>query len=111
MGQAVSVSETCDLSGTTQAVCTADLTLSLAADGTTINTGLLTTTTLTGTELAYVPVTLTAGVEKLASATQTGSASGSGSSSGSASGSASGSSASAASSGSGSVSILVRLEY
>jgi hypothetical protein len=80
MGIDASASETCKFSGTTAAVCQVTFDLNVEVAGvTSTHTKIVTTTTYSGSELAGVPVTLTAGVEKLAAATS-GSGSGSGSS-------------------------------
>jgi hypothetical protein len=113
MGVEASASETCQISGTTSAVCQITLNLDIEVAGvTTVNTHVVTTTSFSGSVVAGVPVTLTGGVEKLAAATAaSGSVSGSGSSSkASSSGGAASSSvaeaASAASTSSTSVSIV-----
>jgi hypothetical protein len=97
MGVEASASNTCQISGTTSAVCHVTFNLDVEVAGvTTVNTQIVTTTSFSGSVLASVPVTLTGGVEKLAAATA---ASGSGSSSaGSGSSSRASSSAGAASS-------------
>jgi hypothetical protein len=112
MGVEASASETCQISGTTSAVCQITLNLDIEVAGvTTVNTHVV-TTSFSGSVVAGVPVTLTGGVEKLAAATAaSGSVSGSGSSSkASSSGGAASSSvaeaASAASTSSTSVSIV-----
>jgi hypothetical protein len=100
MGLEASASETCQISGTSSAVCqiTLDLDIQLSGVAST-RTSIALTTSFSGSELAGVPVELTAGVEKLSAATPA-SASGSSTASGSSS-KASGSGA-ASSSGSGS---------
>ncbi|KAG9573073.1 hypothetical protein KCU77_g15382, partial [Aureobasidium melanogenum] len=99
MGVEASVSEACQISGTTSAVCQVTFNMEInVQDVTSTSTSIETTTTLS--ELAMVPVELTAGVEKLSAATPASaaaSASGSSKSSGSAN-AASSSSASGASS-------------
>jgi hypothetical protein len=101
-GQQVSASETCELAGTTSAICEITFSLSIAVPGqTTILTSSATTVTLTGSQASPGPVTITAGVEKLAAATgASGSGSHSSSASMSSSGAASGSAATPSSSGS-----------
>ncbi|KAI4728514.1 hypothetical protein E4T49_03704 [Aureobasidium sp. EXF-10728] len=100
MGLGASASETCKISGTASAICTVIVDLEVdVPDVTSTTTSVAITTTLTGSQLAGVPVELTGGLEKLSAATP---ASGSGSSAssgsgGSASSSASGSSATIAS--------------
>lgn len=93
--------ETCDISGTSLAVCqiTAGFDIQVS-DIASTSTSFVTTTSFSGSELAGVPVVLTAGVEKLSAATPA-SASGSSTASGSssrASGSGGAASSSAASS-------------
>jgi hypothetical protein len=98
MGVEASASETCQISGTTSAVCQITLNLDIEVSGvTTVNTQVITTTSFSGSEVAGVPVTLTGGVEKLAAAATAASGSGS-SSAGSGSSSRASSSAGAASS-------------
>lgn len=101
MGLEASASETCQISGTSSAVCqiTLDLDIQLSGVAST-RTSIALTTSFSGSDLAGVPVELTAGVEKLSAATPA-SASGSSTASGSSS-KASGSGTAASSSGSGS---------
>ncbi|KAH0400926.1 hypothetical protein KCU89_g4691, partial [Aureobasidium melanogenum] len=89
MGVEASVSEACQIKGTASAVCQVTFNMEINAQDVTTSTSVKTTTTLS--ELAMVPVELTAGVEKLSAATpasaaasSTASASGSSKSSGSA---------------------------
>jgi hypothetical protein len=103
MGFDASASETCDMSGTTSAVCKVTVNLDIAVAGvTTMTTNTVITTSLSGSQLPVVPVVLTAGVEKLSAATPA-SASGSSTATGSSS-KASGSGSAASSSVAGSAS-------
>ncbi|KAI5207359.1 hypothetical protein E4T39_02015 [Aureobasidium subglaciale] len=104
LGVEASGSEVCKITGTEAAVCTVTLNINIP-DVTALSTE--TVVTLTGSQFNSVNVELTAGLEKLASATApaTGSASGSSSSS-SSSAAASVKAASASDSGSGASSIM-----
>ncbi|KAI4849653.1 hypothetical protein E4T44_03215 [Aureobasidium sp. EXF-8845] len=107
MGIDASASETCKFSGTTAAVCQVTFDVNIEVTGvTSTHTKIVTTTSYSGSELAGVPVTLTAGVEKLAAATSgSGSGSGSSTAAGAASSSVAGS-ANAASTSNTSVSVV-----
>jgi hypothetical protein len=103
MGFDASASETCDIKGSTSAVCRVTVNLDIEVAGvTTMTTNTVITTSLSGSQLPVVPVVLTAGVEKLSAATPA-SASGSSTASGSSS-KASGSGGAASSSMAGSAS-------
>ncbi|KAK6006319.1 hypothetical protein QM012_006729 [Aureobasidium pullulans] len=104
MGVQGSASETCQISGTTAAVCKVSVEFDISIkDVATTSTAIVTTTTFTGSEMAGVPVELTAGVEKLSGATPA-SAAASSTASASKSSKASGSSTAASSSAAGSAS-------
>jgi len=89
MGLDATASETCKISGTTAASCQITLDLDIEVAGvTSTHTKIVTTTSYSGSELAGVPVTLTAGVEKLAAATSGSGAAAAGAASSSVAGSA-----------------------
>ena len=70
MGIDATASKTCKMSGTTSAICTVHLDLDYEITGVTSGkTNIAVTTSYSGADMAGIPVTLTAGVEKLSAAT------------------------------------------